>query len=163
MNTDKASTLKLLREGIGNTVRVVETRSGESTHAVRAHLPECTAENLIPILFLISSLAFLEATPTVRADQVATDDDAGEESGEFNEVDGWTPADFLSHLRFEGARLRLSLKEIRGRNVFTEITLTVTGDLSLETLGRGQSANRWLAFVEGRRHLQQVAPSELNS
>jgi hypothetical protein len=41
--------------------------------------------------------------------------------------------------------------------VHTRLALSDAGDLRIETVGRGQSANRWISFVEGRRHLQTVA------
>lgn len=160
MTADKASTLKLLREGIGNPIRVLESRGDESAHFVRALLPECNPRSLIPVLFLISSLAFLEATPAVMAESEATESD--DEENEFNEVDGWTPADFLSNLRIDGGTLSLSLGRIRGRAIHTELSLTQSGQLSIGTKGRGLSANRWIGFVEGRRHLQSVAATELN-
>jgi hypothetical protein len=163
MNAEKASTLRLLREGIGNAVRIVETHSADAAHAVRALLPDCATESRIPVLFLLTSLAFLEASPAPSADAAA--DREREQNGdedEFREVDGWTPADFLMHLRFEGSCLRVSLGEVRGRAVHTALALSDAGDLRIETVGRGQSASRWLSFVEGRRHLQTVsAESEL--
>jgi hypothetical protein len=151
MNAEKASTLRLLKEGIGNTVYVLESKSGDSVHEIRAHLPDFSETNAIPILFLVTSLAFLEATPEVYADGVPEHKEA-----EFNEVDGWTPADFLSHLRFEGKKLKISLMEVRGRAVFTDINLTHSGDLTIRTRGRGQSALRWLSYVQGRTHLREV-------
>jgi hypothetical protein len=142
MTEDKASTLRLLREGIGNRVEILESRSTDAVHEVRARLFGRSPASQIPILFLLSSLAFLEAGPT-----------EGEEPAE---IDGWTPADFLSHLRFDGGRLELTLERIRGRAVCTWLTLTPEGELTLRTRGRGRSATRWLGFVRGRSHLQPV-------
>jgi hypothetical protein len=149
MNAEKASTLKLLREGIGNTVHVLESTCGDAVHELRAHLPDRCGSSAIPVLFLLSSLAFLEAAAGIPADEAS-------DSSDFHEADGWTPADFLSHLKFEGKELRLSLTEVRGRAVFTDLSLTHSGDLKIRTLGRGQSATRWLSFVQGRRHLQEI-------
>ena len=137
MNSEKASTLKLLREGMGQPVHVLENRSGDAYHAVRARLPELSQSSMIPVMFLITTLAFLEAAV-----------------GEV--IDGWTPADFLSHLRFEHSCLVVRLEVIRERAVFTEVSLSPKGELSIETRGRGQSATRWLAYVEGRTHLHRV-------
>ena len=143
MNAEKASTLRLLKEGMGKTVNVLEDRGGDSFHEVRAHLPNCSEQSMIPILFLISSLSFLEAGPVL--------DEDGET--EFAEVDGWTPADFVSHLRFEGSGLRVALDCIRGRSIFTTILLSPNGELTIQTRGRGKSATRWINYVRGRSHL----------
>ncbi len=137
MNSEKASTLKLLREGMGQPVHVLENRSGDAYHAVRARLPELSETSMIPVMFLITTLAFLEA-------------------GTTEGVDGWTPADFLSYLRFEHGSLVVRLDVIRERAVFTEVNLNPKGEISIETRGRGQSATRWLAYVEGRSHLHRV-------
>lgn len=147
MTAEKASTLRLLKEGMGNAVQVLESRGSASFHEVRAHLPGISKSSEIPILFLITSLAFLEASPIVDGDGLSPD---------FAEIDGWTPADFLSHLRFEDRKLKLELRKIRGRAIFTEVSLSTAGDLTIVTQGRGQSANRWLAYVEGRSHLREV-------
>jgi hypothetical protein len=50
----------------------------------------------------------------------------------------------------------VSLDIVRGRAVFTEVTLTSSGELTIQTRGRGQSAQRWLQYVQGRSHLRQV-------
>lgn len=137
MNAEKASTLRLLREGMGQPVQLLESKGGDGTHEVIAHLPATTQSTMIPVMFLITTLAFLEADSET-------------------EVDGWTPADFLSHLRFESGTLHLRLEVVRGRPVFTDVSLTSEGELKIQTRGRGLSATRWLSYVEGRSHLRKV-------
>ncbi len=203
MNPEKASTLKLLRAGMGNSVRLLETRKSDFTIELRAHLPGPRPAQ-VPVLFLISSLAFLEARP-FRGDQGSEDFEDSENSvfsetqpptlliagtrlsgsslstpslgspeiltdgaaemppewlicdpQEYIETDGWTPADFLEHLKFDDGQLRISLGCIRGRAVFTEISLDPQGQLKIRTIGRGHSADRWLSFVRGRSHMQPV-------
>lgn len=128
---------------MGKTVTVLESRGGHDSHELRAHLPDCPDASRLPILFLLTTLAFLEATPR---------------DGEGNEVDGWTPADFLSYLRFEEGQLKITLGHVRGRDVETHVSLSPLGELVIITRGRGTSADRWLSYVRGRRHLQPVAP-----
>jgi hypothetical protein len=140
MTAEKASTLRLLRDGMGQAVRLVEDRSELGRHEVRALLPELSSSEMIPVLFLITSLAFLEA----------------ENSQPDPEQDGWTPADFLFYLRLDQGGYRVALDEIRERQVFTEVSLDIAGNLKISTIGRGQSASRWLKYVEGRTHLQTV-------
>lgn len=174
MNPEKASTLKLLRAGMGYEVLLLETRTrqtplaplesavgiavhgiatdsphlplGELCVELRAHLPHApgSSQAQIPVLFLLSSLAFLEAKPVGGSD-------------EFDEVDGWTPSDFLSHVRFEGGMLKLSMGCVRGRAVFTDISIDSQGELWIQTVGRGHSAQRWLGYVRGQSHMHSVS------
>ncbi len=196
MNPEKASTLKLLRAGMGNSVRLLETRKSDFTIELRAHLPGPKPAQ-VPVLFLLSSLAFLEARPfggDVPDGDESTDSDGSPDSPviliagtqlsggslgtvsefqsdgvaemppewlicepqEYLEVDGWTPADFLEYLQFDEGQLRVSLGCVRGRAVFTEISLDPQGQLRIRTIGRGHSADRWLSFVRGRSHMQPV-------
>ena len=144
MDAEKISTLRLLKEGMGKSVQVLEAQESGASHEVRAFIENCAESSVIPVLFLLTSLAFLEAIPDTESGQ------------DFSEVDGWTPADFLSHLRFEDQELKLSLGLIRGRAVNTSVALSYMGELTLSTSGRGQPARRWLSFVQGRTHLQEV-------
>ncbi len=146
MTAEKATTLRLLKEGMGKTVQVLESKKGEGTHELRAYVPDLPESSVIPVLFLVTSLAFLEAGP-----------ERDSFSDEYAEIDGWTPADFLSHLRFEDGELKVSLGRIRGRSVFTQVSLSYLGNLTIRTSGRGQSATRWVAYVQGRSHLQEVS------
>jgi hypothetical protein len=145
MTPEKALTLQLLRDGMGLPVRVTECRRGSNFQELRARLSGLQSGNLIPVLFLLTSLAFLEAS--------------SEEVDAVQAPDGWTPVDFLSHLRLEDGALKVSLDRIRGRKVCTDVSLSPDGELSILTRDRGQSATRWLAFVEGRSHLRPVSVS----
>ena len=148
MNAEKASTLRLLKQGMGKTVTVLEIRGGDSHHRVRAQLSETGA---IPVLFLLSSLAFLEAG--------AVGQPVGDTPDEYDELDGWSPADFLSQLRLEDGKLAVHLDTVRGRAVHTHLSISSEGELVVETWARGRSSTRWLAYVRGRSHLSEVRPS----
>ena len=147
MTPEKASTLRLLKEGMGQPVNLVASRDGANFHEIRANLPEISVNSLIPVMFLVTTLSFLEASLP------------GEDPEEDRGPDGWTPADFLSHLRFDQGSLKVSLDTVRGRSVYTDVELTPKGELTIMTRGRGQSATRWLAYVEGRSHLRPVGAS----
>ena len=156
MTPEKASTLRLLREGIGNPVNVIESNGSDHCHEVRAQLLEDTERNHVPILFLITSLAFLEARPCEELSLVQPG--SATVSSPYYESDGWTPVDFLKSLIFiEGGGVRIFLERIRGRAVNTEVVLRPCGELLLRTQGRGKSAQRWLHFVKGQSHLTPVA------
>lgn len=146
MTSEKTSTLRLLRQGMGNQLMILEDHGTDDLYQVRAHLPQMSEGRILPILFLLTSLAFLEAHPV--------EDQEGVPIASYKDPDGWLATDFLSHLNFEGQKLRISLVEVRGRKVATEITVDAFGDLSLVTRGRGHSASRWIAYVQGRPHLK---------
>lgn len=150
MTAEKASTLRLLREGIGQSVNVTDSRDADLVHELRAHLPDCPESKHLPILFLITSLAFLEAQP-MSGKHIGSH---GAES--YNETDGWLPADFVFNLRRGLDGFEINLGVVRGRQVETHVSLSSLGELRITTQGRGRSATRWVAFVRGQTHLQQV-------
>ncbi len=147
MTAEKSSTLMLLKEAIGNEYFLVESRLEQSLHEVRAVLTRCPQSSQFPVLFLLSSLAFLEAAPQMIE---------GAMDGEYLGEDGWTPSDFLTHIRFNSHRISIELGSVRGRLVKTEISLSSSGLLEITTRGRGRSADRWLAAVQGQSHLEEV-------
>ena len=167
MNPDKASTLRLLKAGMGNPVHLLESRmeslSDVSQVEITARL-EGGAPSHIPVLFLLSSLAFLEAQPVSdgsggagASDGLGVTDLSRSSSNDYFAEDGWTPADFLEYLRFDGGAMLLDLGEIRGREVSTQLSLSAAGELKIRTSGRGQSSTRWLSFVRGQSHIQPVS------
>ncbi len=46
---------------------------------------------------------------------------------------------------------------IRGRRIKTHVAVRANGYVTLETIGRGKAALRWLDRVQGKKLLQQVA------
>lgn len=138
MTAEKAATLKLLREGTGIPVEVLETREDADCYELRAYLPDCSDDRKIPVLFMLTTIAFLEASP-VRS----------KSESEYSKVDGWMPADFLSLLKFDGSRLEVSMSVVRGRGVWTQVALTPLGELMVRTQGRKDAAMKWLSYVRG--------------
>lgn len=154
MTAEKASTLRLLKDGMGQPVLVTDTRDADLIHEVRALLPECPDSKHLPILFLLTSLAFLEAQPIARHRRASEDQEL--QASEFQAEDGWTPADFLTYLRRAEDGFVITLGTVRGRQVETQASLSTLGELKISTYARGRSASRWITFVRGQTHLQEV-------
>lgn len=178
----------LLRNGIGRSVHLIESTDLESEQdsdlvvtqnsfvsgpspdkkdgtqdrfRIRAMLEEAEESSRLSVLFLLSSLAFLEAKPsTDRSSEVGDPDSEpeGQLDGQLDsQLDGWTPTDFISYLRLDrDGSLKIELNQVRGRAVKTAIRLRANGELCVETRDRGQSANRWIHFVRGKSHLASV-------
>jgi len=91
------------------------------------------------LLFALGAMSFNDARPP-------------EGSGQWLEPgDQFTAADLLEHLHFEQGKLRLSLDELRGRRLDTDIELTSDGRARLETRNRGKAAQAWVARLQGKR------------
>jgi hypothetical protein len=91
-------------------------------------------KSAIGLLFLWSSLAFLEARPLLCEGVLPVD---------YRNDDGWSSIDFLSHLRWEDGRLAVRLGTLRGRQVATVLWLRRDGLFTVRTSGRGDSALAW--------------------
>lgn len=95
-------------------------------------------------LFTLAVLSFADAKPR------------GYSEAEYAERDELTLADFVQHLRFVRGELRFDADYIRGRRVKTRIAVRANGTATLETIGRGKSALRWLERLRGRKLMQLV-------
>ncbi len=96
-------------------------------------------------IFCIAALSFDEARPR------------GISEMDFEEVDEFSMADLVDHLRYERSKLRFSSDYIRGRCMKTDVTVGPDGSATIETRNRGESATRWVQLLKGRKHLKAVA------
>jgi hypothetical protein len=95
-------------------------------------------------LFVLAVLSFSEAKPR------------GLSEAEYKEKDDLRLADFMRGLSFSGGALRYEADYIRGRRIKTRIAVRPDGTVTLETLGRGKAALRWLERLQGKELLQLV-------
>ncbi len=129
--------IDLLREGLSCELDLLQWRAGFSSELVARAEPLSlpgSGRSAIGLLFLWSSLAFLEARPLLREGVVPSD---------YQAEDGWSSIDFLTHLRWEEARLVLNLSVLRGRQISTHLWLRRDGLFTVQTAGRGDSALGW--------------------
>jgi hypothetical protein len=99
---------------------------------------EDTAEwGAFGFMFVVGVLSFAEAKP--RNASVL----------EYEEKDEFRLADFIERLRFDA-------DYIRGRRVKTRVVVRSNGTVTLETVGRGKAALRWLEQLKGKKIMQLV-------
>lgn len=95
-------------------------------------------------LFVLAVLSFAEAKPR------------GLSETDYVEKDELRLPDFMRGLQFQGGALRYEADYIRGRRIKTRIAVRPDGTVTLETLGRGKAALRWLERLQGKELLQLV-------
>ncbi len=79
---------------------------------------------------------------------------------DFKEHDEWTAADMQRHLRFERGRLSFEADYVRGRMMKTDVTVFPDGRFTITTTNRGEAATRWVARLQGRKVVADVASHE---
>ena len=124
---------QLIEQGLECELELVHWSPGFSSELV-ARLEGLTERASIGLLFLWSSLAFLEARP-LSAEGILPSD--------YSADDAWGSLDFLDHFRWDGRRLGVELRTLRGRQVDTSLRLDRMGVFSVRTQGRGDSALWW--------------------
>ncbi len=106
---------------------------------------EDTAEwGAFGFMFVVAVLSFEEAKP--RNASVL----------EYEEKDEFKLSDFIERLRFVRGELRFDADYIRGRRVKTRVVVRSNGTVTLETIGRGKAALRWLEQLKGKKFVQLV-------
>lgn len=118
---------------------------GEDEEENEDDVAEDTAEwGAFGFMFVLGVLSFAEAKP--RNASVV----------EYEEKDDFRLADFIERLRFVRAELHFDADYIRGRRVKTRIVVRSNGTVTLETIGRGKAALRWLEQMKGKKLMQVV-------
>jgi len=95
-------------------------------------------------IFVLGVLSFSEAKP--RNASVL----------EYEEKDEFRLADFIECLRFVRGELHFDADYIRGRRIKTHIVVRSNGTVTLDTVGRGKAALRWLEQLKGKKLMQLV-------
>lgn len=106
---------------------------------------ENTAEwGAFGFIFVLALLSFADAKP--RNASVI----------EYQEKDELRLSDLIEHLRFVRGALHFDADYIRGRRLKTRIVVRSNGTVTLETIGRGKSALRWLERIQGKKLMELV-------
>ena len=95
-------------------------------------------------MFVVGVLSFAEAKPRNAS------------ALEYEDKDEFRLADFIERLRFVRGELRFDADYIRGRRVKTRVVVRSNGTVTLETIGRGKAALRWLEQLKGKKFVQLV-------
>lgn len=106
---------------------------------------EDTAEwGAFGFMFALGVLSFAEAKPRNLS------------GPEYEKKDEFRLTDFIEGLRFVRGTLHFDADYIRGRRIKTAIVVRSDGTITVETIGRGKSALRWLDQMKGKTLMRLV-------
>ncbi|MFZ9594952.1 MAG: hypothetical protein ACO3A2_02625 [Bdellovibrionia bacterium] len=74
----------------------------------------------------------------------------------YQDEGAWWAIDMLRCLRFQFGQLSFDADYERGRRMKTMIRVAQDGKLTLDTSGRGSSASRWIASIQGKKVLSVI-------
>ena len=75
---------------------------------------------------------------------------------EYVERDEFRVSDFLAGPKFSNGELHLDTDYVRGRRMKTRVVVRPDGTGTLETIGRGKAALRWIARLKGEKPLRAL-------
>jgi hypothetical protein len=96
-------------------------------------------------LFALGVLSFADARPRAASEM------------HYQEQDEFGVGDFLNCLSHSvDGHLRFDADYLRGRRMKTRIVVPPDGPVTIDTQGRGRSAEHWLAHLQGRERLRSI-------
>jgi hypothetical protein len=95
-------------------------------------------------LFVIGVLSFADARPRGVSDM------------HYIERDEFRITDLVAALKFRNGELHLDTDYVRGRRMKTRVVVRPDGSATIETIGRGKAALRWIARLQGERPVRVV-------
>jgi len=90
-------------------------------------------------LFVICALSFDDARPR------------GVSEMHYIEHDEFRISDLLTALIFKNGELHLDTDYVRGRRMKTRVVVRPDGTATIDTIGRGKAAPRWIARLKGEK------------
>lgn len=160
MSADHGAGEALLRTGVIVPVRIVDEAvvSGADEGEFALHLTlsfddedspeedraEVVEWGALGFLFAIGVLSFADARPR------------GLSEIEYVESDDFRVSDLVAGLKFQNGELHLDTDYLRGRRLKTRVAVRPDGTGTLETIGRGKAALRWIARLKGEKPLRAL-------
>jgi len=147
--------LKLMEETIGLfNMKIVsneykETPGYEDTvnsfHKIVFKVEEDEPEiYAIGILFCLAMMSFVDAAPR------------GISENYFIPDEDWYLEYFVKGLEYKYGSICYSSDYLSGRMMKTDVIFDKDGKVTLTTRNRGKSADKWLTFLQGKKHLRKV-------
>jgi hypothetical protein len=96
------------------------------------------------ILFCLALMSFTDAAPRVVSENYCL---PGED---------WNLGYFVDGLKYKYGAICYSSDYLCGRMMKIDIIFDKNGKVTLTTRNRGKSADKWLAFLQGKKHLQKL-------
>lgn len=155
VDIEKSLSFKLLEETVGIPIKIVsndfeETPGYEDTvnsyqeiiFQIKEEEPDLWA---IGVLYTLSLMSFSFATPR------------GYSAEYFVPDEQWNLGYFVQGLEFRHKHLCFSSDYVSGRLMKTHITFQSGGRVTLTTRNRGRGAERWLTYLQGKKHIKPVS------
>jgi len=98
----------------------------------------------IGILFCLAMMSFVDAASR------------GVSENYFIPDEDWSLGYFVDGLKYKYGSICYSSDYLSGRMMKTDIIFDKDGKVTLTTRNRGKSADKWLTFLQGKKHLQKV-------
>ena len=149
MNEQEHLSYRYLKEAVGIPLDIISNEynelHGNEHHKIVFQLKEDEPDLFaFSILFTLSLLSFTYAAPR------------GYSEKEFIPDEEWNFEYFLQGLEFENGRLEYSGDYVSGRHIKTTIIYEPGGRMVLDTRNRGKGADRWMLYLQGKRHIQPL-------
>ena len=90
-------------------------------------------------LFVVGMLSFADARPRGASDM------------HYVERDEFRISDLLTALNFRNGELHLDTDYVRGRRMKTRVVVRPDGTATINTIGRGKAALRWIGRLKGEK------------
>jgi len=153
--TSRQSGFKLMEETIGLFNMKIASNKYEETPGyedtvnsfqkivfkVEEDEPEIYA---IGILFCLAMMSFIDAASR------------GISENYFIPDEEWSLGYFVDGLKYKYNSICYSSDYLSGRMMKTDAIFDKDGKVTLTTRNRGKSADKWLTFLQGKKHLQEV-------
>jgi hypothetical protein len=140
---------KLLDATIGISVEIISDEFNEVStntyHKVVFQIKEDESDiYAIGVLFTLSLMSFTFSAPRGYSENFFIPDEK------------WNFEYFLQGLEFKDRCLCFSSDYVSGRMMKTDIIFEAGGRVTLATRNRGRGADRWLAHLQGKKHIRAI-------
>jgi hypothetical protein len=140
---------KLLDATIGISVEIISDEFNEIStntyHKVVFQIKEDESDiYAIGVLFTLSLMSFTFSAPRGYSENFFIPDEK------------WNFEYFLQGLEFKDRCLCFSSDYVSGRMMKTDIIFEAGGRVTLATRNRGRGADRWLAHLQGKKHIRAI-------
>jgi hypothetical protein len=149
MNEQEPLSYRYLKEAVGILLEIVSNEYNEFhgnenqniVFQIKEEEPDLFA---FSILFSLSLFSFTYAAPR------------GYSENHFVPDEEWELEYFLEGLEFDKGSLKYSGDYVSGRHMKTSITYEPGGQVTLDTRNRGKGADRWMLYLQGKRHIKPL-------